>query len=347
MKVFKKLLSVTDSVKGLEGSLSLKKDVLLDNVSELDTTTETSLCFFENIKYLPLLHGLISGLVIVPESFDGTLLPDCNLFYTKKPCLTFNKIVNHWLQAEMKVRAGDIHPSVVQGSDCIIDENVSLGPNTVLGDNIRIGKNSIVESNTVIGDRVNIGENCHIYPNTTIYADTIIHDRVVIHANCSIGSDGFGYMVDENKQQKIYHVGNVVIDDDVEIGANTCIDRSTIGSTIIGKGTKIDNLVQIGHNCKIGCNSILCAQVGLAGNTELGDYVYLGGQVGAAGHLKIENGAMVGAQSGIANNIPAKAKYLGTPAIDASLQKRVIVCMKKLPEIVKSINKNEREKADQ
>jgi len=180
----------------------------------------------------------------------------------------------------------------------------------------------------------------------TIYEDCKIGNNVIIHAGAVIGSDGFGYLLHEGKQEKIPQVGNVVLEDEVEIGANTTIDRATLGSTIIGKGTKIDNLVQIGHNCTIGKHNILCAQVGLAGSTEIGNYVYLAGQVGVAGHLIINDKAMIGAQSGVASDIPESAKYFGSPAVDAGLKKRMLASEKRLPELVRFMNEVKKSKGN-
>jgi len=232
-----------------------------------------------------------------------------------------------------------VHPSAIIAPDALIQKNVSIGENVVIGSRTRIGIGSVIEANAVIGANVVIGEDCFVRPNSTIYPYTEIGNRVIIHSGAVLGSDGFGYNFDGKAHLKIHHVGKVVVGDDVEIGANSCIDRATIGQTRIGKGTKIDNLVQVGHNCTIGNHAILCSQVGLAGNTEVGNYVYLAGQVGAAGHLKIHDGAMVGAQSGISRDIPPNGKFFGTPAIDAQLQKRIIVAIKKLPELLSWFNK--------
>jgi len=209
----------------------------------------------------------------------------------------------------------------------------------VIGENTIIGDGTKIDSNTVLAVNVQVGKNCHFFPNITIYEDCIIRNNVIIHSGCVIGADGFGYLLHEGIQNKIPQVGNVIIEDDVEIGANSSVDRATISSTIIGKGTKIDNLVQVGHNCIIGENSILCAQVGLAGSTVIGDVVFLAGQVGVAGHLKIEDGVMVGAQSGVSHTIPAGTKVFGTPAIDAGLKKRILASEKKLPEVVRHYKK--------
>lgn len=339
MRLLKNHYSIEQAVAKLDGSLFLAGDSYIDNVAELEDANESSLCFYENKKYLPLLKNLKAGLVIVPLDFDKKDLPNNNLYFTEKPYLAFNQAVSGLMDRDKVSKAKSIHPTVVSGESCVLGNDIQIGPNVIIGDGVTISEGTIIESNCVIGDNVSIGRDCHIYPNTSIYSETEIGDRVTIHAGAAIGADGFGYLLHDNKHQKINHIGKAVISDDVEIGANTCIDRGTIGKTFIGRGTKIDNLVQIGHNCKIGQHSVLCAQVGLAGHTKIGSFVYLAGQVGAAGHLKIGDGAMVGAQSGIANNLEAGKKFFGTPAIDAGLQKRIIVCIKKLPDLVRQFNK--------
>ncbi|MBW6515873.1 MAG: UDP-3-O-(3-hydroxymyristoyl)glucosamine N-acyltransferase [Candidatus Cloacimonetes bacterium] len=339
MKVFSHRLRPEELTTGIEGRLVLKNDVLLCNVSELREADENSVCFYENEKFFNDLKGIKVGLIIVPLDFDAAILPESNLFLCSKPYLTLNTIVTKWLEIELGKNQIDIHPTALLDEDVLLKEKVGIGGYSVIKKGVRIGSETTIGANVVIGENVRIGNNCQIYPNVTIYADTEIRDRVIIHANSVIGMDGFGYVYANGKHNKINHIGKVVIDNDVEIGANSCIDRSTFGVTYIGEGTKIDNLVQIGHNCRLGKNVILCSQVGLAGNTEIGDNVYLAGQVGAAGHLKIGDGAMVGAQSGISSSIPAGAKFFGTPAIDASLQKRIVVAIKKLPEILTFFNK--------
>ncbi len=339
MRILKNRYSVKQAVERLDGSLTLVSETFISNVAELEDANDSSLCFYESKKYRPLLKSLKAGLVIVPLDFEKKDLPDSNLFYTEKPYLAFNSAVSGLMDVDNVRKDKIIHSTIVYGENCVFDDEVNIGANVVIGDNVKIGSGTVIGSNCVFQDNVKIGSNCRIYPNTSVYSETEIGDQVTIHAGSAIGADGFGYVLHEKKHQKINHIGKVVISDNVEIGANTCIDRATIGKTFIGKGTKIDNLVQIGHNCKIGQHSVLCAQVGLAGNTEIGNYVYLAGQVGAAGHLKIGDGAMVGAQSGIAGNLEASKKYFGTPAIDAGLQKRIIVCLKRLPEIIRYFNK--------
>lgn len=339
MKLFKTSLTSKQVAAKFKGILSEHHKNLLSNVSELNEAEENSVCFYENPKYLADLKSSKAGLIFVPADFDPTLKPDTNLLLIEKPYINFLKLVREWLEMNKPEIAENIsHTASISGT-AKIGKDVILGANVVIRENVVIDNNTLIESNCVIRENVRIGSNCHIYPNTTIYEDSIIKNNVIIHAGCVIGADGFGYIFDNGIHHKVPQVGNVIIEDNVEIGANSTIDRATLGATVIGKGTKIDNLVQVGHNCKIGENSIICAQVGLAGSTEIGNTVFLAGQVGVAGHLKIGDGAMIGAQSGISGDVPENAKYLGYPAIDADLQKRIFAVQRRLPEVVKFYRK--------
>jgi UDP-3-O-[3-hydroxymyristoyl] glucosamine N-acyltransferase len=347
MKIFEVTLGPKQIANRLKCEMVLVKKTVLTNVAELAEANKKSVCFFENPKFLSDLKATKAGLIFVPADFDAKQKPDTNLILVDKPYINFMMLVKTWLELSKKKPAEKIADTAMVSKKATLGSNINLGPNCIIEDNVIIGNSTTVESNSVIRKNVRIGENCHIFPNSTIYEDCILKNNVIIHSGCVIGADGFGYLLQEGIQNKIPQVGNVIIEDDVEVGACSCIDRATIGSTIIGKGTKIDNLVQVGHNCKIGENSILCAQVGLAGSTEIGNAVFLAGQVGVAGHLKIDDGAMVGAQSGVSNSIPKEAKYFGTPAIDAGLKKRILASEKQIPNVVKyykKIMKNEKDK---
>lgn len=346
MKIFKVPLTPEQIAAQLRCKSVIKKDIKLTNVAELNEADKNSVCFFENPKFQEDLKATKAGLIFVPKDFDITLKPDTNLILIDKPYISFMMLVKTWLKLEAPVQKSEIAKTAIISDSAKIGKNVIIGHNCIVHDKTEIGNNTIIESNSVIMKNAKIGSNCHIYPNTTIYEDSILKNNIILHAGCVIGAEGFGYLFYEGIQNKIPQVGNVVIEDDVEIGANSTIDRATIGSTVIGKGTKIDNLVQVGHNCKIGKNSILCAQVGIAGSTEIGDIVYLAGQVGIADHLKIGDGVMVGAQSGVSNSIPEKAKYFGTPAIDAGLKKRILASEKYLPKIVRYYKKMFKEKKE-
>ncbi|MCD4820446.1 MAG: UDP-3-O-(3-hydroxymyristoyl)glucosamine N-acyltransferase [Candidatus Cloacimonetes bacterium] len=334
MKKFNLSLSL-EQIKSKSGAeLVLRNNVTLNNVAELSEANRNSICFFENAKYLDELKNSKAGLIFVPLDFDITQNEKVNFALIEKPYFKFMELVQIWI-ALGKKEVNTIAETAFIAQSAEVGENVSLGTGVVIEENVNIGSNTVIEANCVIKNETNIGENCHLYPNVTIYDDTKIGNNVVLHTGCVIGADGFGYFFQDNKQIKIPQVGNVTISDFVEIGANTTIDRATIGSTSIGEGTKLDNLVQIGHNCKIGRDTIICAQVGLAGNTEIGDLVFVAGQVGAAGHLKIGDRAMIGAQAGVSKSVPEGAKYFGTPATDARLQKRMMISQKKLPDFFK------------
>ena len=235
-----------------------------------------------------------------------------------------------------------IHPSAVVAPSSKIDSTAHVGPHCIVGERVEIGPRAGLQGVNVIGEDSAIGEDTRLFPNTTLYAGTRIGKRVRIHSGAVLGSDGFGYVFDAGAHLKIPQVGTVIIHDDVEIGANTTIDRGAIEPTVIGRGTKIDNLVQIAHNVVVGEHSIIVAQAGVAGSTKLGRYVILAGQVGVAGHLEIGDRVTVAAQSGVMHNIPDGQKWLGSPAQPDRTAKRVILASLKLPEILQRIAKLER-----
>lgn len=344
MKKFKLKLTVEQIALQLKAETNVVNNTAFDNVAELMEANPQSICFFENTKFIDRLKATKAGLIFVPKDFDSTIKPDSNLIFVDNPYIAFMMLVEKWLKLSEPKPSGNVHSSAVISENSTIAEKAVIGPHTFIGKNVKIGNRTILEANVSILDNCSVGDNCHIFPNVTIYHDSIIGDNCIIHAGCVIGADGFGFLFHEGEQIKIPQVGNVIIENNVEIGANSTIDRATLGSTVIGKGTKIDNLVQVGHNCKIGNNSILCAQVGLAGSTIIGDVVYLAGQVGVGGHLTIHNYAMIGAQSGVSNDVPEKAKYFGTPAINAGLKKRIIAMEKHIPEVIMAYRKREKNK---
>lgn len=234
-----------------------------------------------------------------------------------------------------------VHPSAVVATTAQVDPSAWVGPLCTVGERTRIGPRSILLSGVHVGADCQLGEEVRLYPNVTLYPRTLLGNRVSIHAGSVIGSDGFGYVLDQGRHLKVPQIGNVVIHDEVEIGANVTIDRAALGSTVIGKGTKIDNLVQVAHNVVIGEHSIVVAQVGIAGSSKLGNYVVLGGQVGLAGHLTLGNGVTVGAQSGVMNSIPDGQKWLGSPAQPDKQAKRQMIAVMQLPDLLKRVKQLE------
>ncbi|MEA2095250.1 MAG: UDP-3-O-(3-hydroxymyristoyl)glucosamine N-acyltransferase [Candidatus Cloacimonadota bacterium] len=344
MKKFNFPLTAKKIASKLDCVTDFSNKVKLDNVSELHEANEHSVCIFENPKFIDALKETKAGLIFVPKNFDKNLKPKTNLLLIDKPYIHFMMLVQTWLKLDLPKMKKSIDDSAKIASSASFGKNIIIGSNCMIGENVNIGDNTVIESNCVIKDNVRIGKNCYIYPNSTIYEDSVLKSNIIIHSGCVIGADGFGYIFHNGIHNKVPQVGNVIIEDDVEIGANSAIDRATLGSTIIGKGTKIDNLVQVGHNCQIDENSVLCAQTGLAGSTIIGKTVYIAGQVGVAGHLKIDDRAMIGAQSGVMNDVPKGAKLFGSPAIDAKLQKRIMVSEKYLPEVVKDYRKRQKAK---
>jgi UDP-3-O-[3-hydroxymyristoyl] glucosamine N-acyltransferase len=230
-----------------------------------------------------------------------------------------------------------IHPGAVVAASAQIDPTAHVGPHCSIGERVRIGAGAVLQGGNFIGDDSIIGEGTRLFPRVTLYPRTELGRRVWIHAGAVIGSDGYGYVLDQGIHRKVPQIGQVIIGDDVEIGANTTVDRGALGATRIGRGSKIDNLVQIAHNVVIGEHCLVIAQTGIAGSTQLGDYVILAGQAGVAGHLKIGSQVTVAAQSGVMNDIPAGEKWFGSPAQPARQMKRQIVAVTQLPDLLKRV----------
>jgi UDP-3-O-[3-hydroxymyristoyl] glucosamine N-acyltransferase len=235
-----------------------------------------------------------------------------------------------------------VHPTVVMGNDCELGDEVSLMPYVTLGSRVKIGHRVKVYPFCYIGDDTEIGDDCVLYPRVTIMPRVQIGKRVIIHSGAVIGGDGYGYVQHEGAHHKIPQIGRVVIEDDVEIGCNTTIDRATTGETRIGKGTKIDNLVQIAHNVQVGEHCLLVSQVGIAGSSTLGHHVILAGQVGVKDHVHLGDNVVVGAQGGVSKNLPANGVYWGTPAIPHREWLQVLAYLYKLPELAKRVDELER-----
>ena len=266
--------------------------------------------FLANLKYAALVDLTKASAVIVPENFD---LPGKALLKVSNPSLAFSKVAQAFAGANIKHPQG-VHSAAIIAKSSRLAENVSVGAGAVIEDGAVIGKNTIIYPNVFIGSNAKVGENCLIYSNVSLRESVEIGDRVIIHCAAVIGSDGFGFVTIDGRHEKIPQTGTVVVEDDVEIGACVTIDRARFEKTVIGAGTKIDNLVQIAHNVIIGKNCIIVAQVGIAGSTVLGDNVTLAGQVGVAGHLKIGNNVIVAAQSGVSKSIPYNTAVFGSPA---------------------------------
>lgn len=317
-------------------------DLTITGLSTIDNPKPGTLSFITSKKFRKKLADCCCAAVIVPPGIESDRH---SLLVKDDPYLGFGLAMRLFHNAHQRPQP-TIEQSAVISDTARIGHDVYIGHNVIIKDNVQIGNNCVIHSGVFIGEDSVIGDDCYAYANSVIMHGVTIGNRVAIYAGAVIGSDGFGYTKKENRFVKIPQVGTVVIEDDVEIGAGTTIDRATIGETRIGTGSIIDNLVQIAHNCKIGSGCIICAQVGLAGTTILGENVILAGQVGVAGHLTIGDGTIVEAQSGVPKNLPAGSVVFGYPARDAKLSRRIEAIINHLPDYVQRLRNLERKTSD-
>ena len=300
-------------------------------LSDLPRADEITVVLDE--KYLPQLHASDAGAAVVDQSVP---LNGKTLVRVKDPLLAFVTIVQKMHTKPAAAWTG-IHPTAVIHPKAIIGPDPSIGPHVTVAEGAIVGARCRLQPGVSVGHHARLGDDVALGPNVAIYDNCVLGDRVVIHANSVIGADGFGFRTVQGRHMKVPQVGTVEIGDDVEIGSCTTIDRATFGTTRIGAGTKIDNLVQIAHNCQIGRHNLFAAQVGIAGSVTTGDYVVMAGQVGIADHCRIGDRTMLGAKSGVHNDIPADQKMLGVPATPVGDQLRILSCLDKLPEMRKEL----------
>ncbi|MBI5235898.1 MAG: UDP-3-O-(3-hydroxymyristoyl)glucosamine N-acyltransferase [Deltaproteobacteria bacterium] len=319
-------------------------NVVIRDVASLEEAGPGEITFILDKAKLKLLPSIKAGAIIVPE---GDYQPGAgNLIATRNPQIAFAKAMDVFRPALLP--GPGIHPKAEVSARASVGEGVSIQAYAVVEKGATIGPRTVVYPGVYIGQDARIGADCIIYSGVAIREGCIIGDRVIVHCNTVIGSDGFGYAWDNdlNGYRKLPQRGIVRIDDDCELGACVTVDRAAIGETVIGSGSKIDNLVQVAHNVKIGEHAIIVAQVGIAGSVRVGDRVQIGGQVGIVGHIDIGDGAMIGAQSGISGPVPSKAIYSGTPAIPHHDWLKASVIFAKLPELKKKINELEKRLAE-
>jgi UDP-3-O-[3-hydroxymyristoyl] glucosamine N-acyltransferase len=340
MRIFKQELSPEAVNQIISGELVKRQNAVLDRITDPKAADSRAIIFLDNEQFLPLVLESHPGLIISSAKFRDSLQNHTSdQIFVQNAYQSVLILIHYWLEASKADFTTLIHPTAIIGKNVLLAEKIQIGAYAVIGDEVTLGEYTVIGAFCSIGKSSQVGKHCQLFPHVTLYEETILGDNVSIHSGSVIGADGFGYMLMQGQQQKIPQIGQVIIHDHVEIGANTTIDRGTIGPTVIGEGSKIDNLVQIGHNCVIGRHSIICAQVGLAGSTTVGDYVYLAGQVGVAGHLTINDRVMVGAQSGVASDLQADGKFFGYPARDAMLMKKIMAVETSLPDIYKTYKK--------
>ncbi|MCF7669058.1 MAG: UDP-3-O-(3-hydroxymyristoyl)glucosamine N-acyltransferase [Verrucomicrobia bacterium] len=308
----------------------------LSGFAPASSAKEGDLTFAENAAYFGLAEKSAAAAVLVDRD---DITSKKVLIQVPNARVAFAQVLSIFFP-EPEFEAG-VHPTALVSKTAQVDPSAHVGAYCVINESAVIGKNCVVEGSVHVGNNCILEDEVHIFPRVVIYPKTLIGKNTRIHSGSVIGADGFGYVFADGEHRKVPQVGNVVIGESVEIGAGVTIDRGAIGSTVIGKGTKVDNMVQIAHNVVIGEHCLLVSQVGIAGSTKLGDYVTLAGQVGLSGHLKIGNKAIVAAQSGVMNNIPDGEKWMGTPAEPDWNAKRRILASRQLPALIKRIRKLE------
>ncbi|MGO9013352.1 MAG: UDP-3-O-(3-hydroxymyristoyl)glucosamine N-acyltransferase [Dissulfurispiraceae bacterium] len=326
----------------LAGEINGDGSTEITGVAGIPDAREGDITFLSSTKLIPELSTSTAAAVLVKDFIPELQKPQVK---TRNPLYSFAKLLEHFYAKSIQHRGISENAFIAVGAE--IAPDVTIYDFSYISEKVRIGPGSVIFPGVFIGEACSIGEKCTIYPNVTIRENTVIGNRVIIHPNAVLGSDGFGYVFEEGRHNKIPQVGNVLIEDDVEIGAGVTIDRATTGTTIIGKGTKIDNLVQIGHNVRVGSNVILVAQVGIAGSSSIGDGAVLGGQVGVADHAVIEAGTMVAAQSGIMSIGKVKqGVYAGYPIIAHRDWLKASALFARLPELKKRIEALEKKLKD-
>lgn len=305
-------LTAADIVAACGGELRGDPGAIVASVAPLHRAGERDLTFLSSARYAPLLAERRAAVVLVTPELAGTPGGEQARIVLAGPQEALLQLLPRLYR--QPDRPSGIHPTARLGRGVTLGEDVAIGPYAVVGDGASLGNRATVGAHVVIGEGVTVGDDCQLFPHVTLYPGARLGDRVIAHAGVRIGSDGYGYVFAEGAHRKIPHVGRCLVGDDVEIGANSTIDRGSIDDTVIGAGTKIDNLVQIGHNCVVGKLCLVMSQVGLAGTTRVGDGCVLAGQVGVAGHLVIGDAARVGAQAGVFGDIPAGETWSGYPA---------------------------------
>ncbi len=316
------------------GRIAGNSEVEITGVTGIENAKEGDITFLHDIHDIP---AVAASALIVKEEIKGLA---ASLLVTGNPQFAFARALEVFYSRPYS--PSGISDRAVFGSNVKIGDDVSVYPNVYIGNDVELGSRVTVSPGVFLGEGVTVGDDSFIYPNVTIREKVKIGRKVIVHSGAVIGSDGFGYVPEKGSNYKIPQVGGVIVEDEVEIGANVCIDRATIGNTIIGCGTKIDNLVQVAHNVKIGRNCIIVAQVGISGSVEIGDGAIIAGQVGVKDHVKIGAGAIVAAQAGVTGDIPAGQIYSGTPAIPHGTSLRAQSLYSKLPEYVKRIREIEK-----
>ena len=320
----------------VQGRVEGDENATINTFAKIEEGVPGAISFLSNPKYTHYIYETKSSVVLINEDVVLDKSVSATLIRVKNAYECVAKLLQ--LYESMKPRKTGIDEKASISPKATIGQDVYIGPFAVVGDGAVIGDGTQIYPHTVVGDGVTVGEKCLLYPNVTIYQGCKLGNNVTIHAGSVIGADGFGFAPNTEGYDKIPQIGIVIIEDDVEIGANTCIDRSTMGQTIIHKGVKLDNLIQVAHNCEIGENTVMSAQAGMAGSTKIGAWCMVGGQAGFAGHIQIADKTFIGAQCGVIKNTKGNGESLiGSPAMDPKMFFKAKAVYPKLPDMYRQI----------
>jgi UDP-3-O-[3-hydroxymyristoyl] glucosamine N-acyltransferase len=322
----------------LGGALHGEGEREVQDVASLAAAGPSDLTYLEGDKYLDLARACRAACILVPKD---CMLPAQTSIEVENPKLAFIRAAE--FICPPRPAPPGVHPTAVIAPDVRLAEDVVVSPYVVIERGVEVGRGTYLGPGVWLGEDAKIGSHCVFYPRVSVYAGVKIGNRVILHSGVVIGSDGFGYVFAGGRYEKFPQRGGVVIEDDVEIGSNSTVDRGSLGITVVGQGTKIDNLVQIAHNVRIGRHCVIAAQTGISGSAELGDYVVIGGQVGVADHIRIEEGAMIGGQAGIFRTVRKGTKVWGTPARPLEEFKKVYAQLASLPNLARKVKEMARQ----
>jgi UDP-3-O-[3-hydroxymyristoyl] glucosamine N-acyltransferase len=339
MEITAKELAVLLNAK-LEGN----PEARVSKLAKIEEADIHSFCFLGNPKYFHYAQTAKAGILLCDETLDYNKSNISAALRVKEPYQAFQKLMELYASLNGKEKINSVETPSHIGKGSVYGENFHLGAFSYVGENVNIGKNVTIYPNCFVGDNAEVGDDTILYANVSVYHDCKIGSRSILHSGCIIGSDGFGFAPHEDgSYKKIPQTGNVVIGNEVEIGANTCIDRAVIGSTHIRDGVKLDNLIQVAHNVDIGENTVIAAQVGISGSTKFGKNVMIGGQAGITGHLNIADGVKIQAQAAVIRDVTDKGKGIsGAPAIDAREHYRILASIKVLPQLIQRVKELEK-----
>ena len=325
----------------IQGTIIGDENATVNTFAKIEEGTPGALSFLSNPKYTSYIYETKSTIVLVNNDFEPEREISATLIKVQNAYESLAKLMTLY---EMSIpKKTGISPLASVAETAKVGKNVYIGPFVCIEEGVIVGDNTYIHPNVTIGCNAKVGCNCILYPNVTIYHDCYVGNNCIMHAGSVIGADGFGFAPSSDGYEKIPQIGIAILEDNVEIGANTCIDRATMGATIVHKGTKLDNLIQIAHNVEVGSNTVMASQVGIAGSTKVGSWCMFGGQVGIAGHIKIGDKVNIGAQSGIPGNVKSDNNIMGSPAVDARLFARCSAVYKKLPDMYRELNALQKE----